>query len=44
MLALAIAICLLPIANVAAETKTAVAVYGTPVIDGEIDEIWNETN
>ena len=26
------------------EVKVAEAAYGTPVIDGEIDNIWNSTN
>ena len=34
----------MPIIGVEAANKTVQAAYGTPIVDGTIDEIWNITN
>lgn len=45
ILLMVLALSLIPSVTVgAASRQTAYAVYGTPVIDGEIDEVWDKAN
>lgn len=44
MLVISVFISIIPAPFVQAAGQTAEAAYGTPVIDGEIDDVWNKTN
>ena len=44
ILLISMLISLVPAVYAAPSRLTAVAAYGTPVIDGEIDDVWAKTN